>query len=111
MAVQGLLGWVDKYPLSAGWRKKSQRRFLVLKGRTLSYYKSAEDGKPKGEVEINASSSVFLDAECPKPFTMGLKALDDETMFFGVEDQQQVDAWVHPHHLPPPSFPLHKPHT
>jgi hypothetical protein len=97
-------------PLMSGYMVKQgggigfnnwNRRWFVLYGKTLSYYKKSSDAKPLNVIDLTKSRGVRNVDQCscawPKPFNLDVcfgLALEGRTFYFNAETEEELQKWT-----------------
>jgi hypothetical protein len=85
-------GWLNKRALKSGrnWR----RRFFVLQGSKLSYFKDESQKKKKGSMVLDAGCCVSVDSSTTKPNAFKLTWPDGTLLMLSCAADAEQEEWM-----------------
>ena len=86
-------GYLTKQSIKGRFGKKWTKRWFVLHGHTLYYFKSDQDAAPKGKINIPAEASIAPSAD--KPHCWRLTTPEMPTgMLIKAENAKEKRKWI-----------------
>ncbi|RUP50014.1 hypothetical protein BC936DRAFT_140680 [Jimgerdemannia flammicorona] len=95
-SISSQAGWLQKEATS-GFRKSFHKRWFVLKGSELKYYKTEEDPIPHGVIDLNDYSTVAHETCKKSPFAFVLKPRapkEHRAYMLFADSQEEMNLWI-----------------
>ncbi|KJE97824.1 hypothetical protein CAOG_007918 [Capsaspora owczarzaki ATCC 30864] len=91
-----ILGLVFLFSGAGGSYKSWKKRWFILKGNTISYYKARGDAAPAGTIYVEELSAAEPTNERKKPHCFALKSKDNEARVYYMcaDSDEDMNDWI-----------------